>query len=56
MKVSDDVAKTRGQKEKLDEITNEGAGSDDEAPPPGDDKPKVTREGTMQVTAKVGSN
>ena len=42
MAVTDDDAKTRGQKEKLEEIECEGG------PPP-----KVTRAGTMAVTAEV---
>ena len=42
MKVTDDDAKTRSQKEKLEEITNDTS-----------DKPKLPREGTMAVTAKV---
>ena len=37
---SDDDAKTRGQKEKLDEITTES-------------QPKLVRDSTMAVTAKV---
>ena len=51
MQVTDDDVKTRGQKEKLDEITA--------SPPPEPDSgaatipPKVPRDGTMVVTAKV---
>lgn len=47
MQVTDDDAKTRAQKEKLEEITADG--SSDVA----NGIPKVTREGTMVVTAKV---
>lgn len=42
MKITDDDVKTRAQKEKLEEITNDAT-----------DKPKLPREGTMAVTAKV---
>ena len=48
MKVTDDDVKTRGQKEKLDEITSTQEESSDETK-----KPKMPREGTMAVTAKV---
>jgi len=41
MSQSDDDAKTRGQKEKLDEITTENQ------------PPKLERDSTMAVTAKV---
>lgn len=44
MKVTDDVAKTRAQKEKLDEIST----ADQEDKPP-----RMPRDGTMVVTAKV---
>ncbi|XP_064383839.1 uncharacterized protein LOC135332856 [Halichondria panicea] len=44
MKVTDDDAKTRAQKEKLEEITT----------PSNEDKPRIPREGTMAVTAKEG--
>ena len=40
MAVSGDDVKTRGQKEKLEEIENENT-------------PKITRSGTMAVTAEV---
>ena len=39
---TDDDAKTRGQKEKLEEITT-----------PAEDPPKLARDSTMAVTAKV---
>jgi len=45
MKITDDSVKTRAQKEKLDEITS----------PTTEDKPRLPREGTMAVTAKVYS-
>ena len=48
MAVTDDDVKTRAQKEKLEEITTAAEEN-------GDDKPKITREGTMAVTAKVQS-
>ncbi len=44
MKVTNDVAKTRAQKEKLDEIST---------PSQEDKPPRMPREGTMAVTAKV---
>ena len=49
MKLTDDDVKTRAQKEKLDEITDEANSTSESAP----EKPKVSREGTMAVTAKV---
>lgn len=80
MKITDDDVKTRGQKEKLEEITNpsnsedppkseepsksvgeeEPAKSEEEAPESEEADsepapPKMTREGTMIVTAKVGT-
>lgn len=48
MEVTDDDVKTRGQKEKLDEITSETPANDE---PP---KPAVARQGTMAVTAQEG--
>ena len=48
MKVTDDDVKTRGQKEKLDEIISTQEGSADDTK-----KPRMPREGTMAVTAKV---
>ena len=58
LKVTDDDVKTRGQKEKLDQITSttNGDTNDDNGDNNGEDggdKPNVTREGTMVVTAKV---
>ena len=47
MEVTDDDVKTRGQKEKLDEITSETPA--DDAPT----KPAIPRQGTMAVTAQV---
>lgn len=51
---TDDDVKTRGQKERLEQITTptteEGANGDIES---GDDKPTLKKEGTMAVTAKV---
>ena len=47
MQVTDDNVKTRAQKEKLEEITAEESGDT------ANGIPKVTREGTMMVTAKV---
>lgn len=47
MQVTDDDVKTRAQKEKLEEITADGSGDT------ANGIPKVTREGTMVVTAKV---
>ncbi len=44
MKLTDDVAKTRAQKEKLEDITT---------PSQEDKPPKIPRDGTMVVTAKV---
>ena len=49
MDITDDDVKTRGQKEKLDEITSETPSNDDP------EKPAVTRQGTMAVTAQVCS-
>ena len=46
MAVTDDDVKTRAQKEKLEEIT---ATAEED----GHDRPKIAREGTMAVTAKV---
>ena len=56
MSVTDDDAKTRGQKEKLEEIQNEGGegeGEGGEGEGEGEDPPKVTRAGTIAVTAEV---
>ena len=72
IQITDDDVKTRGQKEKLEQITVDGHGpngDDTHAEPNGDtidrpngdtdgdddqsDKPKLAREGTMAVTAKV---
>ena len=47
MEVTDDDAKTRAQKEKLEEITAEQPAN---GTPP---KPAVPRQGTMAVTAQV---
>ena len=49
MEVTDDDVKTRAQKEKLDEITAEQPAN---GTPP---KPAVPRQGTMAVTAEVGT-
>ena len=49
MEVTDDDAKTRAQKEKLEEITSEQPAN---GTPP---KPAVPRQGTMAVTAQVCS-
>ena len=58
MEVASDVdAKTRSQKEKLDEITSPQEGKDGEENGDGGGEggsvPKLSREGTMAVTAKV---
>ena len=45
MKVTEDVAKTRAQKEMLEQITTSSEEDDK--------KPRMPREGTMAVTAKV---
>ena len=44
MAVTDDDVKTRAQKEKLDEITNDDSTTE---------KPNLVKQGTMAVTAKV---
>lgn len=54
MTVTDDDVKTRGQKERLDEISNETPettttnGADNDGPPA-----SLKKEGTMAVTARV---
>ena len=55
MPVTEDDVKTRGQQELLDAITstNNNNGDAVEEEQDGADKPKLAREGTMAVTAKV---
>ena len=52
MAVTDDAVKTRGQKELLEEITtsNNGESKEEETDAA---KPRIPRDGTMAVTAKV---
>ncbi len=47
MNITDDDVKTRGQKERLEQISTEVTNGDVE------DKPSLKKEGTMAVTARV---
>lgn len=55
MVITDDDVKTRGQKELLDQITTSNNADANGEDGDGDaaSKPKIAREGTMAVTAKV---
>ena len=54
MAVTDDDVKTRGQKEKLEQITSTTDGSNGtEGNEEEEDKPSLKKEGTMAVTARV---
>ena len=53
MAVTDDDVKTRGQKELLDQITTSNNGESKEEEDAG--MPRIPRDGTMAVTAKVFS-